>query len=156
MSDGQKSELRTQAHDMVHKHTYFLLTAVGASVGFAVTQTSKASLSLWFIPLGVALFAWALSFIFGCLSLRQRMVMTNINLDIVMARSGSHVLSRKHGAASEVLVEIFTEQMMSKSKHTSLYFRWQFYLFIVGVLFFISWHVLEMWRRIPENMCLWV
>ena len=61
-----QKEVYKALRDVQDKYVYFLLTATGAAVAFAVTQTQTAKLAWTQAPLGFALLFWGLSFFCGC------------------------------------------------------------------------------------------
>lgn len=87
---GSRQELYTVHQQGHEKYTYFLLAGAGAAIAFAVTQTDKAALSLWQVPLGLAVLAWAISFYFGCLHLRELLGLVRVNYEMLRVESGLH------------------------------------------------------------------
>ncbi|MFC3864610.1 hypothetical protein [Alcaligenes aquatilis] len=156
MSQNLQLELQKMLGEMHQKYTYFLLTAVGAAIGFTITQTSKHPLSLWFLPLAVSLLSWGVSFVMGCLYLQLRALLGDLNFKLITIQNGEdEVYGRDPIAVTEAVFRL-KKKFNDKNNTVGFYYRWQFYFFVVGVIFFIFWHILEMWRRIPEHMCLWV
>ncbi|QXX78457.1 hypothetical protein HC956_05115 [Alcaligenes faecalis] len=149
-------ELQKTLTEINQKYTYFLMAAVGAAVGFSITQTSKAPLSWWFLPLAFALFLWGTSFVFGCVTLQLVVRMFNLSIAGLDMSAGRNPICKHDPAAIEIGVATLKKEFDKENARATLFQRWQFYLFILGVAFFIMWHIIEMWRRIPENMCLWV
>ncbi len=60
-----KNDLRGEIRSLREKHSYFLMSAAGASVGFAITQMNNLTASQSNILLLVALVLWAFSFYSG-------------------------------------------------------------------------------------------
>ncbi len=149
-------ELQKTLTEINQKHIYFLLAAAGACIGFAITQTGKDALSWWFTPLAFGLISWGMSFICGYLCIGHLAKMTNANIFLLAARHGRFLAPGQNRAAAQEHVDNFTDAYCIHSAKSSSFRKWQFFLFVFGVIAFIAWHILEMWRRIPENMCLWV
>lgn len=156
MSAELENELHYKVIEMRQKYVYFLLAAVGACIGFAVTQSGKALLDLWSIPLGVSLLLWGVSFYLGCRYLHYRSVTLATNAAIIKLLDGRHELAGQDPTAQKMGLETFGKNVEINSHKSGFCYRWQLWLFIGGVIFFLAWHIIEMWRRIPENMCLWV
>lgn len=133
--------------ELQSKYTYFLLAAAGAAIAFAVNQTQTVTLSASLIPLGIAVLAWGLSFYFGCRHVSETGGMLSVNFDLVNVQEGKHRLTGKHPEliqiASEKLREILEEQV----DQSGWFSRWQFRTLIIGAVFFLGWHLTEMYLR---------
>jgi hypothetical protein len=56
--DNNIIEIYRNSSNAQDKFIYFLLTVAIASIGFAITQTTKLKLDISQIPLGLAIFCW--------------------------------------------------------------------------------------------------
>lgn len=146
VSSKLEQELFGHYRGAVEKYAYFLLAAAGACVGFAVTQSKGLSASAEQAPLGVAVALWGLSFLFGCLHVRKAsdLLFTNIELlrlqDGRDPRAGRDVQMQMLG--SSVLHERAARHAVRMDIHSTL----QFVCLILGVISYLAWHVLVMWR----------
>lgn len=147
-------------HETRMKYVNVLLVAAAASVGFSVTQTRTEALSFWALPWALSLLMWGLSFICGCNYIFKRSVLFSINLKAVQVKSGKDPQIGNDKKRIEGMLKFLEDDETLGYKATdskiARSMRWQFKLFLFGSGLYIVWHVIEMWRRIPENMCLWV
>jgi hypothetical protein len=70
MAIEQERVLYERLHEGQSKLRYYLLTAAAAGIGLAVNQTRNSAMSWSQVSLGLAVFCWAASFLFGCLKLQ--------------------------------------------------------------------------------------
>jgi hypothetical protein len=90
MSNENLLEIYRQLRLAQDKYTYFLLAAVGAAIGLAITQTQDSALSWSQIPLAAAVLCWGLSFIFGCLHLLYTSNALYTNAEQMKVERGLH------------------------------------------------------------------
>lgn len=152
MSSENTRELHKTLNASLQKHTYFLLTAAGAGIALAVNQTHLAVMTCTQIPLAFAVLSWAASFFSGCryVDFGRAFLHTNIALHTVEA--GKHPMAgidpEKMQIGSETLRKILEEQ----SDNQQLYGKSQFVLLIVGGIFYVAWHIFEMYvRTFPQQ-----
>lgn len=159
MSTELEEKFVMAIHETRMKYVNVLLVAGAACIGFSVTQTREQALSFWSIPWGVALAFWSSSFFFGCRYIFKRSVLFGINLTAIKVHAGKDpVIGSDSARIKEMLDQLQNGERGYKDTDsaTAKLMRWQFNCLIAGACFYIVWHMLEMWRRIPENMCLWV
>lgn len=156
MSDNLEHALHNSVDEMRQKYAHFLLAAVGACIGFAITQSGKSSLTIWAAPLGAALAFWSASFYIGCRYLHFRSTTLATNAEIVRLLNGQHEMAGNNPTAQKIGYEVLKDGHQKTDAQAGWCYRWQLRTFVIGTIFFIGWHVLEMWRRNPENLCLWV
>jgi hypothetical protein len=147
MSNENLLEIYRQLRLTQDKYTYFLLAAVGAAIGLAITQTQDSALSWSQIPLAAAVLCWGLSFIFGCLHLLYTSNALYTNAEQMKVERGLHPMVGNHPqkmvAASEGLSKAF-EKSSTRANRNS---QWQFRFLVTGAIFYIAWHIFEMWLR---------
>jgi hypothetical protein len=135
-------ELFKAHRDGQDKIAYFLLTASGAGIGFAVTQTKDAWIGYSQIPLGLAIICWGLSFFFGCRYLRKVNNLLGSNYRFVTIKD-----KREIAAADSYAMQSIQTEMYKQNPKVAFASKAQFNLIIAGALFFLAWHVLEMYLR---------
>jgi hypothetical protein len=131
-----------------NKYTYFMLTAAGAAIAFAITQTKDATISWSQIPLAVAIACWVLSFFAGCLTLRSVSDVLHFNADLLEVWSGNHPLAGNHPQKMAIGVEVIREAIERKGFIVSRYDRLQFAALIAGAICYVIWHIIEMSLRV--------
>lgn len=130
-----------RSHD--DRYDYFLLAVAGASIAFALNQTKGLALAWSQIPLGIAGACWAGSFFTGCLRLKR--VRHAIFINAKMVHMQDQVRSIQ-GAAAYVS-ELGTKEFNKKDDAAASFGAWQFALLVTGALFYIAWHVTEMYLK---------
>lgn len=143
----QEIELYRQVRSSQDKYVYFLLAAVGAAIGFALNQTQGMSLVLSQIPLGISVLTWGLSFFFGCFHLEYASATLFTNFEMVKIKNGNHPEVGSHPQLIEAAYQGANDAMKINNSRANRYGQLQFMFFIVGVIFYISWHIIEMWLR---------
>jgi len=140
-------ELHRQLRTSQDKYAYFLLAAVGASIAFALNQTQGLSLELSQIPLAISILLWGFSFFFGCRHLQYVSSTLYANIEMLKIESGRHPQVGYHPQVLAAASEGVRSAIESNSETSNNLAKLQFSLFIAGVVFYISWHTLEMWLR---------
>lgn len=131
-------ELKKSVHDMRLKYAYFLLAAVGACIGFAVTQTRGEMISIYQIPLAIAVISWSASFYVGCRYVHLLSVMVIFDINAMRSLRGSE---------SE---RIAIQSYHNADTDAASAYRWQLRSFLIGAAFFLIWHVGAMWNASPK------
>ncbi len=156
MNNDLELELQKKLRDGTNKYVTFFLTVAGASIGFSTTQSSGLVLSVWVVPLAVALLFWGGSFYCGCRCLDLELSMLTLDADAARVAGGKNQFSNMIPPEVEFSNANYINVFSFMSNRFSFFYKLQFYFYCIGALFFLCWHGIEMWRRIPENMCLWV
>lgn len=144
--DAALLELRREHQAAKDKYTYFLLAVAASAVAFAVQKTSGLRLSYWLLPVGIAAACWGVSFFFGCKNLVWVQSAVYANFNLLSLRRGVHPDQPQHPQEAEAAVSGVKSALHANSDRARFYAVWQFRSLIVGALFFILWHVLEMYR----------
>jgi len=147
MTSDRELEIHRSLRESQNRYTYFLLAVVGAAIALVINQTQSASLNWSQFPLAAAMLAWALSFLFGCLNRAYVSSGLYTNVALIEAKAGRHNLvgtnTEAIKIAAETLHEIFEDQSNKANKFGNLQFRF----LIAGAIFYIAWHVFEMYLR---------
>lgn len=144
MSDNIQIEIELFRHhrDGQTKMVYTLLTVTTTAIGFSVLQTKDSWLGKDHIPLGLAVFFWGVSIICGWRHLNA--VNRAIFADLKLVR-----LRAKSPVTTQVKEDIVTweKQVLRMRRRSKFNFIAEFWLFFIGVLAFLVWHILEMYLR---------
>ena len=140
-------EVYKQHRAAQEKYVYFLLAAVGAAIALAVNQTQGTKLAYSQIPLAIAVVLWALSFFFGCKRLSYVQSTLYENAKLLRVQSGEHPLAGRDPQRILAASEGIRTAMDSNSTWVSRFARWQFQSLVAGAVFYLGWHVFEMWLR---------
>ncbi|WP_233890103.1 hypothetical protein [Paraburkholderia flagellata] len=126
------NKLQAQIQDSRQKYTYFLLTAAGACIGYAVEKATGPALQWKSVALAASLFAWAVSFWFGCRAVKRN-------------EYGLQYNHAWHVAARSPMDKVALDSLMtSESRSSASSSRWQFRFFVVGGVAFVLWRLLEL------------
>jgi len=147
MPSEQQIEVYKQHRAAQEKYVYFLLAAVGAAIGLAVSQTQGARLSYSHIPLAFAVGLWAFSFFFGCKHLGYVESTLFANSALLQVQAGEHPKVGTHPEYISAASEGIRAAIESNSNWSSRFARWQFNSLVLGAIFYLGWHVYEMWLR---------
>ncbi|MEX3969760.1 hypothetical protein [Paraburkholderia caribensis] len=132
MDNEAANKLQAQIQDSRQKYTYFLLTAAGACVGYAVEKATGPALQWRSIALAASLVAWAVSFWFGCCAVKRN-------------EYGLQYNHAWHVAARSTTDKVVLDSLMtSESRSSACSGRWQFRFFVVGGVAFVLWRLLEL------------
>lgn len=126
------NKLQAQIQDSRQKYTYFLLTAAGACIGYAVEKATGPALQWRSLALAAALAAWAVSFWLGCRAVKRNEYGLQYN-------HAWHVVAR-----SPIDKVALNSLMSEESKSSASSSRWQFRFFVVGGTSFVIWRLLEL------------
>lgn len=147
MASPEQLEVYRALRESQGKYTYFLLAAVGAAVGFALSQTKESALCLSQIPLGIAVGLWGLSFYLGCKNISYVNSLLYANSEMLRIESGQHPEVGQHPQMVEAASEGVRDAMESNAEKANVLGKWQFSTLIGGAVFYIIWHVIEMLLR---------
>jgi hypothetical protein len=135
-----------------NKYTYFLLAAAGAAIALAVNQTHEAVLAWSQAPLALSVLSWALSFLFGCRHVAYVNSTLYANSGLLQVESGRNPDVGIDPQRMAIAKEVIREAAESNAKHANRFSHLQFRFLITGAIFYIIWHVLEMYLRGVPSM----
>lgn len=147
MADDKETELWRVHRAAQEKHTYFLLAAAGACIGYALTQAKDLRLEWMHVALAGALLSWALSFLFGCRHIDRAQAVTSINIGLIKVQAGRDPRAGKDPNLIAYGQQVFGELLSTQQSKASRAFRWQYRLLISGVIFYVAWQVWLMHSR---------
>lgn len=139
-----KSQMANQLHEAQAKYTYFLLAVAASAIAFAIQKTSGCHLDWSMLPLGLAVFSWAVSFFAGCRNRAYFSSTLYANLALLDLRDGSHPESPSHPDAVAAACEGVQRAAEQNSSSANFWGHLQFRLLVAGAVLFLTWHVLEM------------
>ncbi len=143
----EQNEVIKQFRQQQEKFTYYIVGLSVAAIGFSIIKTNGLPLSWTQIPLGLAVLSWAISIYCGLTFLKY--VISNLYankayFDIV---SGQDPKVGNHPELIKAAVSGITQAMQSNSDKAEKLAKWQDRLFYCGIVFFLVWHVLEMYLK---------
>lgn len=145
MSDENVREVYRNLQSSQDKYIYFILASTVAAIGFSITQTQDLALSYTQIPLGLSLICWGLSFFFGCRNREYYNSTLYANAELLKVQKGQHPNAGSHPDYIKAASEGILNAINDNSDKVIKFGRLQMNMFIVGVLFFVCWRVIEMY-----------
>ena len=143
-TDQELMEIHKQHRTGQDKYTYFLLAVTASAVAFSVQKTSGLVLSWSLLPLGIAVLTWGTSFYFGCKNLTWVQTSIYANYSLLQLQKGVHPGQPDHPQVLEAAINGVSSALERNIKAAQFYMIWQFRLLILGAIFFLSWHIVEM------------
>ena len=150
MSRDAELELYRGFRAVQDRYVYFLLAAAGASIAFSVTQTQDDVIGAAHLPLAVAVVLWGLSFYLGCRRVTTIGSSLYANSNLLKVEGGRHPEVGNHPEMQLIASQGIRKAIETISAKAHLFGVWQFRTLIAGAVFFIIWHTLEMYMRVPQ------
>lgn len=150
MSNEAQREVFRVLRESQSKYTYFLLAAAGAAIGFSLSQTKEVSLAWSQVPLGLAVLLWGVCFFCGCRHLAYVNSALYANAVLLKIESGQHPEVGNHPQRMQAASEGVRNAIEQNSESANRLGHWQFRSLVAGAVFYIIWHVLEMYFRISQ------
>ncbi|MCR6663809.1 MAG: hypothetical protein NVV60_11875 [Luteimonas sp.] len=139
-------ELHRLHSDGQSKYTYFLLAAAGAAMGYALQKLDGLALS-WDVSLGlIAVAFWLASFLCGCKRISWVHSSIYANYALLQLQHGLHPEQPPHPQALQAAMAGTQSAIKRNAGTARIYYRLQFWLLALGVVAFIAWRIVEMWR----------
>jgi hypothetical protein len=152
---NERLELQKQFRQKQEKYVYYVIALSVASIGFIVNQTKGETLNFYQIPAGLAILSWTYSVYCG-LNFMKYIISTLFANDSYLAiLEGNHPDAGKDSIKQELAAKGTMEAIKFNSKKAMKLFKSQNLFFIVGMILFLIWHVLEMFNStlLSENLC---
>lgn len=142
-----KKEIFKLYNQSREKLTYYLIALSVTAIGFSIVQSSNMILSLWLIPLGLAILTWALSVYCGIMYLKYVLSNLSANYDYFEVIDGTHedLQGNTHPDYINAAVSGLKSAMRSNSEIGKKYSIYQDKLFYCGIFFYLIWHVSNMY-----------
>lgn len=146
MSDNNEVELIKIYKAAQEKYIYFLMAVAGSGIGFAIVQTKVEKLayhhSLW----GTSILLWALSFLCGLQFVEHLISSTFQNANYLGFKRELAQCPVEQRKSLEVDGSKAYKTTMNRHQQSMEFFgKWQMYLLLLGVLFYVVWHVYRMY-----------
>jgi hypothetical protein len=151
MSDDHLIEVYRRLNASQEKYVYFMLAASASAIAYALNRAQDRSLSTILIPWGLALLFWGLSFYFGCIHLAYVNSTLFANFELIRVQKGMHPEAGTHPQIIEAASDGIRSAIESNSKKANRQGHLQFWFFILGVLAYITWQILEMYVRSAQG-----
>ena len=147
MSNENLREIYRNLQKSQDKYIYFILAATIASIGFTITQTQNIIFSRSLIPLGISILCWGFSFFFGCRNREYYNSILYANFDLLNIQLGNHSVTDSHPQKIQAASEGIMQAIQKNSDKANRLAHLQMATFILGALFYLVWHILEIYLR---------
>lgn len=141
-----EKELRLEHRSEQSKYVYFLISLSVSAIAFAIYKTSNTPLSKSHWLVGISVLSWGLSIFFGLRHTELKIHAIYMNVEYYRVVKGEHELTGSHPQAIGIGKDVIQSHLEKQSKKASKYFLLQGCFFYTGILFYISWHVFEMYK----------
>lgn len=142
---SEKIELFKQFSKDQEKFTYYIIALSVTAIGFSIVRTSGLELSYNQIPLAIAILSWGISVYSGFCFLEYRMSTSYANIELFNVHEGKNKDVGNNPVLQQAATEGINEAIKSNSDEAFKYWKLQKKMFYAGVVFYVFWHILEMY-----------
>tara|TARA_B100000953_G_scaffold291694_1_gene278119 strand:+ start:655 stop:1095 length:441 start_codon:yes stop_codon:yes gene_type:complete len=142
----QQLEVQKQFRNQQEKLTYYIIALCVTSIGFSVYKTSGSPLSYNQIPLGLAVASWGISIYCGITFLKILLTSLFANNTYYEVINGNHPETGNHPQKIEAAVKGLNNALSTNRKKAKRLSTSQDILFYSGIILFLVWHILEMYK----------
>ena len=143
----EQNEITRQFRQQQEKYIYYIIALSVTAIGFSIVKTSGEYLKWTQIPLGLAMLSWSLSIYCGLTFLKYVISNLYANKEYLDIKNGQNSEVGNHPELKKAAVSGITQAMKSNSDKAKKFAKWQNRLFYGGIIFFLLWHVLEMYLK---------
>ena len=151
MASDLEKHISSQLTEAQSKYTYFLLAIAASAIGLVIQRTTNSAINLKMIPLGLSVICWGWSFFSGCKNRAYFSSTLYANAALIKIQNGTHPdipNIQEYREAAESGVRSAAEK---NSSSANFWGHMQFYSLIVGAIFFLTWHIIEMASNTPQT-----
>ncbi len=142
----EQKEIQKQFRNQQEKFAYYIIGMSVTAIGFSVYKTTGKGLDCVQIPLALSVLCWGVSVFCGLKFLKYVISTLYANNAYFEIQKGNYPDVGNHPQKIEAATEGIKQAMSSNSDVASKYSKWQERLFYIGIVLFIIWHVLEMYK----------
>ncbi|WP_425659237.1 hypothetical protein [Tenacibaculum ascidiaceicola] len=141
----EQQEIQKQFRQQQEKFVYYLIALSVTSIGFSIYKTVGQPLKFTQIPLAVSVFSWGISIFCGFKFLKYVISTLFSNNEYLDIQQGKNKETGNNPQLINAASKGIKNAMMSNSNKANSFFNWQQYLFYLGIVSFLIWHLLEMY-----------
>ncbi|HDR9510423.1 hypothetical protein WS98_21930 [Burkholderia territorii] len=135
MDTEAANKLQEQIQGSREKYIYFLLTAAGGCIGYAVEKVAGSVVEWKLIALALSLIAWGISFWFGCRAVKRN--------EYGLRYNHAYLTAARSPMDKAALDSLMSDEATASASSN----RWQFRFFVLGGVAFVLWRLLELLHR---------
>ncbi len=147
MNNDEMRQIHDQLHKAQNRYTYFLLAAAASAIALIIKSTDESTFAIPMLPLGLAVISWGVSFFYGCKNIQFVNSTLYANYNYLIVKSGLHPKAGKDPELISAASQGIRKAMEYNSERANRFVKWQFKLLVIGALFYLVWHLLEMLAR---------
>jgi hypothetical protein len=140
----QQLEIQKHFRNSQEKYVYYLIALCVSAIGFSIYITLNKTLSLIMIPLGFSILTWSLSIINGFKLIEMLLSLLRVNNDIFEAAKGNNPILGNDPQKINIGYEFLMKELEKGEKIAYRRHKYQYIFFIIGMISFIAWHILEL------------
>ena len=141
----EQQEIQKQFRQQQEKFVYYLIALSVTSIGFSIYKTVGQPLKFTQIPLGISVFSWGINIFCGFTFLKHVISTLFSNNEYLDIQQGKNKEIGNNPQLINAASKGIENAMMSNSNKANSFFNWQQYLFYLGIVSFLIWHLLEMY-----------
>lgn len=134
-------DIRRQTDNLLEKHTYFLLGAVGACIAFAFSQSKDLRFEYSLLGWALAILCWATSFYFGCWRINSIVKSNLLNIQLSNLSEDDFGYSNDSYSKFKNHQDFVSNAAYKCTENAAKLYTWQYSTFILGVAVYFSWHL---------------
>ncbi len=141
-------EIRLQFRQQQEKFVYYIIALSVAAIGFSIIATKNQALSCSHIFVALAILSWAFSVFFGFRFIKLTISTLFSNHVYIQILNGSNPEVGNNINLIKAASEGVKIAMDSNSRSANKSLTIQEILFYLGIVFYLVWHVIEMFKNI--------
>ena len=144
----EKNKINQEYRSSQEKYRYYLIGLSVAAIGYSVNLTLNKQLDYFQIPLAISIILWGWSMINGFRALkveRDGLVTHMLAAEMILGNR----LANNHNEVKkeDIIRSAYRKGLDNISSKLVKHSRLQYKLFIMGIVFFTLWRVIEMWPK---------
>ena len=142
------NEVRLQFRQQQEKFVYYTIALSVAAIGFSITATKDQPLSCSHIFVALSILSWAFSVFFGFRFIKLTISTLFSNHVYIQILNGTNPEVGNNINMIKAASEGVKSAMESNSRNANKSLTIQEILFYLGIVFYLVWHVIEMYKNI--------
>ena len=140
----EQNDIKTQFRQQQEKYIYYIIALCVAAIGYSLNIIRDSSFVLSQLPLYIAVIAWGVSVYLGLKRIRYTISILYAQNDLIKATKKRFRELNNDTNSIDKKIEGINQAIIKNNSIAELFFKWQWYLFLLGFGLFILWHILEM------------
>ena len=153
--DLQKEALN-QLRESNQKFSYYIIALCVSCIGFAIYQTKDEIIDYPKIAILIAVLSWGVSIFLGLNFMKNQQYGLYLSYMIYENQRNNFKVSKDNPQKIKLVDDNFKDELSNTSKTSKKQYKYQLYTFFIGVLFYIIWHIFEMYINTIANKCHYV